>query len=295
MNIIIIGKNGQVSRHLGLVLGHSATLLSHTDLDLIQVASVYPKLLATRADVIINAGAYTDTKRAESEPGLAYAINGAAVGEVARAAKDLGALLVHVSTDYVFDGKKDNPYWENDACRPVSVYGNSKLLGEQLIQSIAPRYWIIRTSWIFSEYRDNFVKTIAKLAQEKPQLDIVADQVGCPTFAGHLAKVIAEMLTHDAQRQRAGEVMLSAIYHYADATACSWYEFATAIVETLQAAQSGANLATLQPINSADWASPIQRPQNGVLDCRRIEKDWGIKRFHWRDSLAQVLAAANDR
>ncbi len=164
MNIIVIGKNGQVSRHLGQVLGQSATLLSHADLDLNRISSIYPQLMATGADVLINAAAYTDTKRAETEQGLAYAINGAAVGEIARAAKDLQALLIHISSDYIFDGSKDSPYVENDVPNPLSVYGHSKLLGEQLIAAIAPRYWIIRTSWVFSEYRENFVKSIAALA-----------------------------------------------------------------------------------------------------------------------------------
>ncbi len=290
MNIIVIGKNGQVSRHLGQVLGQSATLLSHADLDLNRISSIYPQLMATGADVLINAAAYTDTKRAETEQGLAYAINGAAVGEIARAAKDLQALLIHISSDYIFDGSKDSPYVENDVPNPLSVYGHSKLLGEQLIAAIAPRYWIIRTSWVFSEYRENFVKSIAALAQQQSQLDIVADQMGCPTYAGHLAKVIAEMLSHAAQRQRAGQPELSGIYHYADADCCSWYDFASAIIDTLQSGNKNPKLATLKPINSAEWPSIVQRPQNGVLDCRRIEADWGIKRFYWRDSLPQVLA-----
>lgn len=290
MKIIVIGKNGQVSRHLGIVLGHSAVLLARAELDLSQVSSIYPKLLASEADVIINAGAYTDTKRAETEQGLAYAVNGAAVGEIARAAKDLKALLVHISTDYVFDGEKTGAYTEGDAPNPISVYGRSKLLGEQLIQAIAPRYWIIRTSWLFSEYRDNFVKTIAKLAQEKSQLDIVADQIGCPTYAGHLAKVIAEMLMLDAQRRQQGQIIPSTIYHYADAEACSWYEFATEIISALHVADTGKALAALNPVQSTDWASPIQRPKNGVLDCRQLTADWGIQPFAWRDSLGHVLS-----
>lgn len=294
MKIIVIGKNGQVSRHLYTVLGSKATFLSRAELDLAQVNTVYPTLLATQANVIINAGAYTDTQRAESEPGLAYAINGAAVGEMARAAKDLDALLVHISTDYVFDGEKREPYTETDTPNPMSVYGDSKRQGEQLIEAIAPRYLILRTSWVFSAYRQNFVKTIAKLAKEREQLDIVADQTGCPTYAGHLAQVIGDILVRYHRQSETGKIPASGIYHYTDAPSCSWFEFAQAIVTTLQeieTVETAQPLATLKAIDSAAWSSPVRRPQNAVMSCERLYADWGITAFNWRDCLSSVLKA----
>lgn len=288
--IIIIGKSGQVSRHLGSVFGDKAELLPRSELDLAELGSIYPTLMNKQADVIINAGAYTDTKLAECEQGLAYGVNGAATGEMARAAKDSQALLIHLSTDYVFDGKKDSPYVEEDDTGPLSVYGASKLLGEQLIADIAPQYLIIRTSWVFSEYRDNFVKTIATLAGQKSQLDVVADQIGCPTYAGHLAKIISEITVRYRQKLRIGESFSSGVYHYADAQPCSWHEFATAIIRIMTEQQKHLTVDTVNAVNSSAWESPIQRPQNGVLACDKIERHWGVQRFSWIDGLRQVIA-----
>lgn len=289
MKIVVIGKNGQVSRHLGRVLGNQAELLRRSELDLSCLNTIYPILVAKQADVIINAGAYTNTKRAETEQGLAYGVNGAAVGEIARAAKSTGALLIHLSTDYVFDGQKETPYQETDGVNPISVYGASKLLGEQLITAIAPHYLIIRTSWLFSEYRENFVKTIANTAMQQTQLKVVADQRGCPTYAGHLAKIISEIMVRYQQKQRAGETVSSGIYHYADNQPCSWYEFTQAIINELNHSGKSVAVKTLDAVKSSEWASPVSRPQNGVLNCEKIAKDWGVRRFDWLDGLRQVI------
>lgn len=288
MKIIVIGKNGQVSRHLGKVLGDKAIFLSHAQLDLAHIDTIYPTILATQADVIINAGAYTDTKRAETEQGVAYAINGASVGELARVAKDLNALLIHISTDYVFDGEKQGAYLETDMVNPVSVYGASKLLGEQLIVAISPKHIILRTSWVFSEYRDNFVKTIVKLAQERAQLDIVADQVGCPTYAGHLATVIGELVLRYGKQS--DDAFVSGLYHYADADVCSWFEFAQAIVAAVQVHNSPPSVAILNAVASEAWPSPIKRPKNGELNGEKLRQDFAVERFNWRDALPNVIA-----
>ncbi len=290
MKIIVIGKNGQVSRHLRRVLGDKADYIARAELDLAHVSRVYDYFMATGAQVIINAAAYTDTQLAESEPGLAYAVNAAGVAEVARAANDLKALLVHISTDYVFDGEKKGAYLTTDKPNPISVYGESKLLGERLIAATCPNHIILRTSWVFSEYGRNFVKTIATLAQEREVLEVVANQRGCPTYAGHLAKVIGELLVRYQQKQQAGAETPTGIYHYADSAACSWYAFAEAIVAGLTERNGAKAYAQLEPIDREAWPSVIRRPENGELDCQKLEADWGIARYDWRDILPTVLA-----
>lgn len=296
MNILVIGKNGQLGRHLQKHLSDESdnvTYWSRADLDMAATQRVYDTVMAAQPDVIINASAYTDTQLAEVQPGLAYAVNGASVGELARAAKDNDVLLIHVSTDYVFDGDSSVPYVENAANNPQNVYGASKLLGEELIQSIMPKYCVLRTSWVFSEYGKNFAKTIVRLAAEKDTLQIVADQQGCPTFAGHLAQVIVD-LTKRYQVNTADE-WRSGLWHYADQSACSWYDFATAIVDEMKQQSMPVSVAEIESVSSADWPSPIKRPQNSALACQAIMQDWGIAQYDWRMGLRQVIGELAER
>lgn len=286
MKIVVIGKNGQLGRYLQQVLGERAIYLSRDELDMSDVGQVYERIHSFAADVIINASAYTDTKMAEIQQGLAYAVNAAAVGELARAAADCDAWLIHVSTDYVFDGQSDTPYTENDMVAPQNIYGASKLLGEQLVQTLSPRHVVLRTSWVFSEFGHNFVKTIAQLALEKESLDIVADQRGCPTFAGHLAQVIGHIV-----QQLDNENVSSGVWHYADAEPCTWHDFGSAVVEALRQRGEPVRVEKIHAVDSTQWPSPIIRPQNGVLDCHAIMSDFGVTQKSWRDGLHYVISA----
>lgn len=293
MKILVIGRNGQLSRHLHQIFGKSAYFVSRADFDLANVGGVYAALSQLRErfayDVIINAGAYTDTHKSESEAGLAFAVNAAAVAELARFCRQHQILLVHVSTDYVFDGKKSTAYVETDKVAPLGVYGESKALGEALIAHIAPAYLIVRTSWVFSAYRQNFVKSIIGLLQTRASLDVVSDQIGCPTYAGHLAKVISELLLKYEKKQREGQTPPSGIYHYADTAVCSWFDFASVIRDKLLAIHPEKTLASLNPISSSAWKSSFARPANSELNCEKLQKDYGIARFQWQQSLPQVI------
>jgi dTDP-4-dehydrorhamnose reductase len=233
-------------------------------------------------DVVVNAVAYTAVDKAESEEALAYAINVDAVGTMAEACAARGLPLIHVSTDYVFDGEKRSPYLETDPTRPLNAYGRTKLAGERALAAANPRHVILRTSWVYSAHGGNFVKTMLRLGCERDRLTVVNDQVGCATSAADIASAILAI----AGALHAGKDGFG-VFHYTGAGETTWYDFARAV---LDGARHWAPVkADLSPIISSQFPTRAQRPRNSRLDCRKIEDVYGIRPVAWRVALGRVL------
>lgn len=281
---VVLGAAGQLGRALLSTLpreGRHVIAICHEDLDISDRLTVVDTLAALRPDLVINAAAYTAVDQAESEPARAFAVNRDGAANVAEACASIDVPMIQVSTDYVFDGRKKEPYRENDAPLPLSVYGLSKAEGERLVRDRHPRHAIIRTSWLFGLHGRNFVKTIVALAHERHELRVVADQRGCPTPADDLVDAIFAV----------GEAMrvdrtLSGIFHFAGAEAISWYGFADAIVGEIATYLS--RRPRIVPIGTKDYPTAARRPHNSVLDCRKLAQ-LGIGQKSWRPALSFVL------
>jgi len=283
MRILLIGREGQLARALIARLeGHDVTALDLPEFDLTQREHVIAAVARTAPDLVINAAAYTAVDRAEDEPDLARAVNATGPGWLAEAAAARGAPIVHVSTDYVFDGAKGAPYVEDDAPKPLGTYGATKLEGERAVLAANPRAAVIRTSWVCSADGNNFVKTMLRLAREREEVRVVADQRGAPTFATDLADAIARM----APRLLTGHGPFG-LFHLSGAPHTTWHDFAEAILDG--AAARGHPRPRLVPIATADYPTKARRPADGRLDCARIARIHGIAAAPWRDSLAQTL------
>ena len=279
-NILITGANGQLGSEFQK---RSFSLLDevfYTDveeLDITDLKSVISFVSRNEIDTIINCAAYTAVDRAEEEEEKAAKINRDAVMNLATAAKKSGALLVHVSTDYVFDGNHDVPYTEKDPTNPQTVYGRTKLEGEQAITSSGCMYIIIRTAWLYSAYGHNFMKTMLRLGEERDEISVVHDQLGTPTYAGDLAEAIIKLL----EREDLPE--LEGIYHYSNEGGCSWYDFAREIM-----ALSGKN-CTVNPITTEQYPTKAKRPAYSVLDKTKIQKTLELEIPNWKDSLKRLI------
>ena len=286
MKILITGQHGQVSQALQAHLQGLGELmvLGSNQLDLAKPDQIREQIRAHRPDLIINAAAHTAVDQAESEPDAAFAINAIAPGILAQEAKALGIPLIHYSTDYVFDGSKPAPYTEADTPNPLSVYGQSKLAGEQAIATAGGQYLILRTSWVYSNQGKNFLLTMQRLLQEKPQMRIVADQIGAPTWAGTIAGSTRALI----ERWLAGEAGKWGIYHLTAQGETSWFGFAQAIGEHLHA--DGKACAELEAIPSSAYPTPAMRPLNSRLDCSRLQQQWHVSQPHWQDALRECLA-----
>ncbi|MBV7568275.1 dTDP-4-dehydrorhamnose reductase [Pseudomonas sp. PDM27] len=286
MKVLINGRNGQVSHELQRRLGAVGELivLGRDQLDLAQPDQIRRQVQNIRPDLIINAAAHTAVDLAESEPQAAFAINAIAPGILAEEALALDIPLIHYSTDYVFDGLKAGPYNEDDTPNPLGVYGKSKLAGEQAIKDVQGRHLILRTSWVYSTHGRNFLLTMQRLLQEKPELRVVADQIGAPTWAGTIANSTLALI----ERWRANEVANWGTYHLSAQGETSWFGFAQAIGEALR--QQGKPCATLLPIPSSDYPTPAARPLNSRLDCSRLQRDWGVSQPDWQTALRECLA-----
>ena len=319
MNVLITGANGQLGNELRLVSRNSADHYIFTDiadLDITDLAAVRRMVKEQQVDVIVNCAAYTNVDKAESEPDLAERLNGQAPGNLALAMKEVNGLLIHISTDYVFGGEPHNtPITEDCQGKPTGVYGLTKLHGEQNIIGSGARYLIIRTGWLYSAYGKNFVKTMLQLTAERPQLKVVFDQVGTPTYAHDLAEAIKvilnaspidSLLTHDLPGNDMGECPSGTarpchpnvgmsdglgsmggqnIYHYTNEGVTSWYDFAKTI-----AAYAGHTACDIQPCHSSEFPSPVKRPAYSVLDKTKIKTTFGIQIPYWTDSLRRCLA-----
>lgn len=229
-----------------------------------------------RPALLLNCAAYTAVDQAEKEPDLAREINGYAVGNLARICRDSGIRFVHISTDYVFNGNSDRPWKEDDEVDPVNAYGASKLLGEKLAFDANPDSLIIRTSWVYSSFGKNFVKTMIRLMKEKSRISVVNDQQGAPTYAADLAAALLEIAGQKHWRP--------GIYHYSNRGSISWYEFALEIRRALDLS------CTVEATDSKGYPTPARRPQYSVLDTSRIERDYGIRIRDWKSALADCLA-----
>ncbi|AVO56697.1 dTDP-4-dehydrorhamnose reductase [Pseudomonas chlororaphis] len=286
LKILISGQHGQVSQALQQCLGNQHELIvpGRGLLDLSNPDAIRQQVRSLRPQLIINAAAHTAVDQAESEPELAFAINASAPGVFAEEARELGIPLIHYSTDYVFDGSKQAPYTEDDEPNPLSVYGQSKLAGEQAIGTAGGEHLILRTSWVYSNTGKNFLLTMQRLLQEKPHLRVVADQIGAPTWASTIAASTAALI----ERWQAGKPGTWGTYHLTAAGETSWFGFAQAIGEHLLA--QGKACATLEAIPSSAYPTPAPRPLNSRLDCSRLAREWGVVQPQWRSALHECLA-----
>jgi dTDP-4-dehydrorhamnose reductase len=287
MKILILGSQGQLGRCLYDQFSQTDYELiyhSRADTDIADLTETSENLIALNPDIVVNATAYTAVDLAETHESLAYQVNHFAVDNLASQCEKIGSFLIHVSTDYVFDGTASRPYKEEDKTNPKSVYGASKLAGEIAIQRTDCRFLIIRTSWVFSEYGNNFFKTMLRLGAERETLSIVGDQIGCPTYAQDIASLIVDLIP----RIDKGSVE-SGIYHFCGDTACSWYQFAKEIFA--QADQLGYRTPKqVQSIATKDYPTPAKRPGYSVFDCTKIENTFNISRSNWRFGIDRVLS-----
>lgn len=283
--VLVTGKNGQLGQSLQGLADQSELELVFVDrqqLDLANNQSIKSYFAAQPPfAAIINAAAYTAVDQAESEPDLAEQVNSQAVAALAAVARRQDSFLLQVSTDYVFDGRTYRPWQETDPTSPLNVYGRSKLAGEQALLASGCRGAVVRTSWLYSQYGHNFVRSILHLAQERSELSVVADQIGAPTWAADLAQALLKLVQHELQQLSPS----AQLYHYSNAGVCSWYDFATAIVELAELP------CRVLPISSAQYPSPAQRPYYSLLDSSKIRQQLSLDIAHWRQSLATCLAA----
>lgn len=283
MNILVTGANGQVGRELQRY-GRHILAYDRDQLDITETQAVYTCIAEQQPELVINAAAYTAVDKAEQEPELAYAINRDGAANLAQACAEYDLPLIHISTDYVFDGQKQGAYLETDPIAPQSVYGDSKWQGEEQVRQYCPKHIILRTSWVFGQYGHNFVRTIVRLAKEREQLSIVADQHGCPTHAGAIARTLFAIAANPAFRN--GSVY--GTYHYCGQPALSWYEFAIAIVREMRPL-TAITAEKIVPISTAEFPTAATRPANSVLDCRYLQAAFGIKPQPWQQGLREVL------
>ncbi len=286
MRLLLLGGTGQVGRELQtrLPTGINCIAPSRAELDL-NDPDCFTRVFATEPwSAVINAAAYTDVDRAESEPTLAFAVNADAPSRLAAETGRRGIPLIHISTDYVFDGRKGAPYSENDATGPLNAYGRSKLAGEQGVRAATSRHVIVRTSWVYSATGKNFVRTILRLAAERERLTIVADQRGCPTAARDIAKACLDIALRCAEEPDHAPYGL---YHFAGAGEATWFEFACAILE--MAGGWLPRLPQVVPIQTADYPTKALRPADTRLDCAAIARVFGITARPWREALTATI------
>ena len=287
LKILQYGTTGQLSRELlRQAADHDVrlTALSRAEADLADPEAAARHVRAAKPDLVILAAAYTAVDQAESEPGLAHEINGEAPAAIAAACAAEGAALAHISTDYVFDGAKGAPYFEDDATAPLNVYGASKLSGEQMALAASPRTAVLRTSWVVSAHGKNFVKTMLRIGREGQPLKVVDDQFGRPTAAADLAGFLLAQAPRWAKAE-AGDPAFG-VFHFANAGETSWRGFAEAILEMAL----GPAAPPVAAIATADRPSPAQRPLRSTMDTAKLERTFGVRLRPWREPLAEILA-----
>ena len=286
--ILVTGSNGQLGQSLKSLVSqqpqYQFTFVERADLDLGDANSIAAYFKQNQYDLIINCAAYTAVDKAEQEKEQANGINHLAVKQLAEIAKLKDSILIHISTDYVFDGTAYKPYLENDQTNPQSVYGASKLKGEQAIQKISPKAIIIRTSWIYSEYGANFVKTMLRLGQDRESLNVIVDQVGTPTYAKDLAAAILNMVDACCINQNIfTKEQKVQIYHYSNEGVCSWYDFARTIFDLTNTP------CTVSAIETKDYPTAAKRPHYSVLNKAKIKQNFNLSIPYWKDALQVCL------
>ena len=284
MNILITGANGQLGHEMQRVAENSKHNYTFTDvaegyrhLDITNLEDIRKTVKELGIELIVNCAAYTNVDRAESDYTTADLLNNTAAGNLATAMKETGGTLIHISTDYVFQGDRNTPCQEDWPTNPLGVYGKTKLAGEKAIENTGCCHIIIRTAWLYSQWGKNFVKTMRSLTASHDTLKVVFDQVGTPTFAGDLADVIAHII-------ETGQTEKTGIYHFSNEGVCSWYDFAKLICEL-----SG-NTCDIEPCHSEEFPSPVKRPHFSVLDKTKIKATFGVKVPYWADSLKECIA-----
>lgn len=286
MNILVTGADGQLGSEIRAAAGSSAHRFIFTDrpeLDITDPAAISALMQEQQVQVIINCAAYTQVDRAEDDVELADKLNHLAVANLAQAAAAADALLIHISTDYVFGGRGNTPFSEQDTPAPLGVYGRTKLAGEEAVRTSGCRYVILRTAWLYSTYGMNFVKTMRRLMHEREELKVVFDQVGSPTYAEDLAAAILQIIDSPALPEHPGT------YHLTNEGVCSWYDFALSIRQL-----SGLEGACrVLPCRSNEFPAKVQRPAFSVLDKAAIRRTFGVQIPHWTESLARCIARLN--
>jgi len=286
MKLLLFGANGQVGSEIATQArskGIELTACTRAQVDIAQQESIADIISASKPSIVINAAAYTAVDKAETEQEQDDAINAQAPGYIATICASAGIPLLHISTDYVFDGSQDHAYKENDPPQPINHYGKSKLQGEQAIRKVHTQHIILRTSWVFGATGNNFVKTIIRLAQEREQLKIVDDQWGCPTSASSIAKALIDISSAiDAGSDRWGT------YHFCGAPPTTWYKFTQKIVSIAQDFMT-LKLQELLPIKTEEYPTPAKRPKYTVMQCDKIAQDFGIQSPDWEQNLIELF------
>lgn len=281
MKVVVTGKGGQLASEFEALKGFDPnwTFLSEQELDITNKSSVSSFFKSNTFDLVINCAAYTAVDKAEDEEELAFKVNAEGTKNLVEACEQIGAKLIHYSTDYVFDGRSKDPYTELDTPNPNSVYGASKLKGEEyILANQKVKSVILRTSWVYSSYGNNFVKTMIRLGGEKKELGIVADQVGSPTYAKDLAEDTLRILSNDNYKWSQGDV-----FHYSNNGSCSWYEFAEKIFEKTKTS------VKLNKLQAKDYPAKASRPKYSLLDKSKFESTFNIQIRDWRTSLIDML------
>jgi len=284
MNILVTGANGQLGHEMQSVAEKSGDKFVFTDvaggyerLDITDVEAVRRMVAEREIEVIVNCAAYTNVDKAETDVELADMLNNKAAGNLAQAMKEVDGTLIHVSTDYVFQGDRNVPCREEWPTNPLGVYGKTKLAGEKSIEATGCKHIIIRTAWLYSKWGKNFVKTMQNLTATRDTLKVVFDQVGTPTYAGDLAAVIGHIIG-------SGQLDKTGVYHFSNEGVCSWFDFAKAICEL-----SG-NTCDIQPCYSEEFPSQVERPHFSVLDKSKLKSTFGVTVPYWTDSLKKCIA-----
>ncbi|WP_456420792.1 dTDP-4-dehydrorhamnose reductase [Lutibacter sp.] len=278
IHVLVTGSKGQLGLELvgleSVFLNYQFFFTDKNQLDITKFKDVSTFILKNKIEVLINCAAYTNVDKAEDEPNLANEINHLAVKNLAEIAKKHQLKLIHISTDYVFDGSSNIPYTEKENTNPKNVYGITKLNGEKALLKVnPPNAVIIRTAWLYSSFGKNFVKTILRLSAEKESISVVSDQIGAPTYANHLAKTILQMLP----LMKSNGVQ---IYHYVNDGKCSWFQFAEEIIKLSK------NKCEVIPVSSSTFNSKAKRPNYSLLDTKKIQQEFDVKILHWKDALA---------
>ena len=279
MNILVTGANGQLGNEMQVLarenLQHTYFFTDVQELDICDEQAVYAYVSEHKIDIIVNCAAYTAVDKAEDNVELCDKLNNIAPGYLARAAQANGAAMIQVSTDYVFDGTAHIPYTEEEPTCPASVYGSTKLAGEQNVMDHCEKAMVIRTAWLYSIYGNNFVKTMIRLGQERDSLGVIFDQIGTPTYANDLAQAIFAAIN---------QCVVRGIYHFSDEGVCSWYDFTIAIHRL-----AGIASCKVKPLHTADYPAKAPRPHYSVLDKTKIKDTFGIEIPHWEESLKRCI------
>lgn len=290
VKFLITGAKGQVGHCLTQQLQgkHEILAVDRDELDITDQSAVKNAVENFHPDVIINAAAHTAVDRAETEVELSEAINVKGPQYLAEAAKEVGAVILHISTDYVFDGQREGKYKETDATDPQGVYGKTKLEGEQAVAKANDKFIVLRTAWVFGEHGNNFVKTMLRLAKTRDTLGVVADQIGGPTYAGDIAASLIQI----AEKVSAGEEIQYGIYHFTGEPYVSWCDFAKAIFDEAVSQNVLEKAPLVNAISTADYPTPAKRPANSCLDLTKIQQVFGIQPSDWKKALKNIKSYA---